>query len=70
MAFLDNFAAGLTGAAATAFVMAEMHWTSAWFDWQPTHLSAIAIGILSIAVSQLSEAAKNDQARRGSRSAA
>ena len=62
MSFLDPLAAGLAGVAAAALVMAEMQWTSMWGNWQPTHLSAIAIGILSIAVSQISESTKNDRA--------
>ena len=70
MSFLDRLAAGLAGGAAAALVMAEMQWTSMWGNWQPTHLSSIALGILSIAASQISASAKSGPAKGRSGSAA
>ena len=63
MPFLDRLAAALTGLAAMALLMTEMHWTSIWGGWQPTHLSAISFGVLAVAVSNISESIKTDQAR-------
>lgn len=64
MQFLDRVAAALAGAAAAALLMAEFQFSSTWGNWQPSHLSAIAVGILSIAVSQISGSAKNEQAQK------
>ena len=63
MPFLDRLAAGLTGLSAMALVMTEMHWTSIWGAWQPTHLSSISFGVIAIAVSNVSGSIKSDQAR-------
>lgn len=65
MSFLDRLATGLAGAATAALVMAEMQWASLWVNWQPTHSSAIALGILSIAFSHISQSEKNDRSRDG-----
>ena len=63
MNFLQRIADSLIGVAVVALLAAEFEVSSYFGNWQPTHQTAMAIALISIA---MSVANQNDPTARGS----